>query len=236
MNRSFKIVNIDPSELNLIEKNARYMSQTEFNALVSNIKRDGQLTTVPFCVKTEEGLTVVSGNHRVKASIEAGIREIPIMVGDGLSNEEIRAIQLSHNSIVGKDDTQILKELFDEIKSNELKEYSFVDTTLFEELEKIEVDIVQPKNNFISIAFMFFDSELIEFEELLQEINEVTRKNEIVVPFPKEVYDNFLEITTRIKKEYDIKDYGASIIKMAEIAKMAIDRKDTKDTSNKKEE
>ena len=102
MKRDFYIIDINPSEIKFIEKNARFMSQNEFNALVSNIKRDGQLSSVPFLIKENEIYTVISGNHRIKASIEAGLTSIKAMVGENLSNDEIRAIQLSHNSITGK--------------------------------------------------------------------------------------------------------------------------------------
>ena len=65
MKRDFYIIDINPSEIKFIEKNARFMSQNEFNALVSNIKRDGQLSSVPFLIKENEIYTVISGNHRI---------------------------------------------------------------------------------------------------------------------------------------------------------------------------
>ena len=36
---------------------------------------------------------------------------------------------------------------------------------------------------------------------------------------PMQEFDNFIEVVGKIKKEYKIKDYGATIIKMAEIVK-----------------
>ena len=65
----FKIEEVEISQIHLIDKNARYMEQTDFRALVENIKRDGELSSVPFCVKYPDGhFTVVSGNHRVEAA------------------------------------------------------------------------------------------------------------------------------------------------------------------------
>ena len=43
----FKIEEVEISKIRLIDKNARYMEQTDFRALVDNIKRDGELSSVP---------------------------------------------------------------------------------------------------------------------------------------------------------------------------------------------
>lgn len=73
-----KILKVNPKSLKLLKVNARYMKQDEFNKLVANIKRDGCLTQLPFCCKDadENKWLVLSGNHRVKAAIEAGLEEI----------------------------------------------------------------------------------------------------------------------------------------------------------------
>lgn len=42
-----KIIEIDPRELKLLKMNARFMRHEEFQRLVANIKRDGQLTLGP---------------------------------------------------------------------------------------------------------------------------------------------------------------------------------------------
>ena len=94
----FKIEEVEISKIRLIDKNARYMEQTDFRALVDNIKRDGELSSVPFCVKYPDGhFTVVSGNHRVEAAKMAGLTIIPVMyvLEEDTSNDEIRAKQLS---------------------------------------------------------------------------------------------------------------------------------------------
>lgn len=223
--RKYEIIEINPALIKNISKNARYMSQTEFKRLVNNIKKDGQLTSVPFCVpdpEEENTLVVVSGNHRVKASVAAGLTKISVMVGYGLSNDHVRAIQLSHNSIAGKDDLQILKEIFDEIAENGYKEYSFIDTSVFDELDKIDVDIVQPSNEFINIAFTFFEPEISKFEDIVMELRNTTARSEITIPMPKAQYEIFTKTVSNLKKEFDIKDYGATIILMAELAQKFI--------------
>lgn len=216
--KKFSILDVNPNDVKFIEKNARYMSRTEYDALVNNIKRDGQLSSVPFCAKENDEYIVVSGNHRIKAAIDAGLQNIQIMVGENLSNDQIRAIQLSHNSIVGKDDMVILRELYDEIKSSDFKAYSFIDTSIFEELEKIDVNIIQPTNEFISFNIMFFDAEFSKFEDIINEIRINEKAVEALLPTPKQDYEKFIEVVGKIRKDFDIKDYGTSLIKMAELA------------------
>ena len=44
-----EIIKINPRDIKLLEVNARYMKPDEYQKLVANIKKDGQLTSVPFC-------------------------------------------------------------------------------------------------------------------------------------------------------------------------------------------
>ena len=47
----FKIAEVQLSDIKLVKKNAHFMQQDTFNALVNNIRRDGQLSSVPFLCK-----------------------------------------------------------------------------------------------------------------------------------------------------------------------------------------
>ena len=51
---TIKTMEIDPKEIVLLEENARYMTHEEFNRLVDNVRRDGQLSSAPFlCLEHE---------------------------------------------------------------------------------------------------------------------------------------------------------------------------------------
>jgi hypothetical protein len=101
-----------PGELKLLEKNARYMKAEQFQSLVENIKKDGNLSSLPLCYREKDGkLRVLSGNHRVMAARKAEVESVLVMVlGDEKDADEQMAIQLSHNAIAGQDDLVILKE------------------------------------------------------------------------------------------------------------------------------
>lgn len=96
-----RIIQIDPRELKLLQLNARYMRHEEYQRLVANVKRDGQLTSAPFACKDGDKYLVLSGNHRTQAAIAAGLETIPcIVTDDELSEDQKISIQLSHNSLV----------------------------------------------------------------------------------------------------------------------------------------
>lgn len=123
-----EIVSVDPRDLRLLEKNARFMKADVFQRLVANVKRDGVLTSLPFCVAEDEGLRVLSGNHRVLAAIAAGLPSIDVLISQTeLSVARQRAIQLSHNAIVGEDDPLTLRAIFTEIGDEAWKAYSGLD-------------------------------------------------------------------------------------------------------------
>ncbi|MGD9932714.1 MAG: ParB N-terminal domain-containing protein [Dehalococcoidia bacterium] len=115
-----EIVTVDPREIVLLELNARYMNPETFRRLVENVKRDSVLTQLPFCVREQGRLKVLSGNHRVQAAIEAGLERIEVLVSKTeLSPARQRAIQLSHNAIAGEDDplmTAMLTEAVSKVK------------------------------------------------------------------------------------------------------------------------
>lgn len=79
--KKFKIEEVQLSDIKFVKKNAHFMSNDTFNALVNNIRRDGQLSSVPFCVKHNDGTyTVVSGNHRTQAAKMAGLTSIHVII------------------------------------------------------------------------------------------------------------------------------------------------------------
>lgn len=124
----YEIVEVDPRNLTLLDNNARYMTRDQFNRLVANIRRDGALTSTPLVYPENDGLTVVSGNHRTKAAIVAELPTIHVMkVVTDLSRDEFVSLQLSHNAITGQDDPHKLRELYDAIEDLDLREYSGLD-------------------------------------------------------------------------------------------------------------
>lgn len=227
MSARFKIKEVEVSKIDLIEKNARFMEQSTFRQLVANIKRDGELSSVPFCVEKENGrFTVVSGNHRVQAAKQAGIVMIFAMcVGEkDITNDEIRAIQLSHNSISGQDDTEILKQLLDEIQDVAMKEYAHISQEVLDAVKDIDYSIEMPNNEVVPVTLMFVDTNKVAFDKLMEQLENYTeRELENMYIMDKEYMKRLNEVSNKVQQKYKIKAQALSICKMVELVNIMLD-------------
>lgn len=155
-----KVVTGDPRTLTLLEVNARYMTHEQYQRLVANVRRDGVLTSSPFVWRRPDGEgEVLSGNHRTKASIEAGLTEITWLESDDerLQDRRVRvAVQLSHNAIEGQDDPAVLAQLYAELDDIKLREYSGLDDRTLELLANVSIDKLAEANlDYQTLHFTF---------------------------------------------------------------------------------
>lgn len=152
-----KLADLTPTDLN-----ARYMRHETFAQLVANLRRDGVLTSTPFVWKHPDTgqLEIISGNHRVKAAIEAGITEASwIQCDEPLTEAERRAIQLSHNAITGEDDPMVLAELYERIDSVDLRKYSGLDDEQLGLIPSVDLtNLREPTLDMVSLSFVFLPS------------------------------------------------------------------------------
>lgn len=152
---STRIVRMDPRKLKLLDLNARYMRHETFSRLVENIRQDGGLTgNTPFAWRLHDDTTqqplldadadqaylVLSGNHRVKGSIAAGLPEINVeLTDDYLPPDRRAAIQLSHNAISGEDDPATLKLIYENITDTGMRIYTGLDDKTLKLLEDVTI-------------------------------------------------------------------------------------------------
>jgi hypothetical protein len=220
----YKLDLVNPRGIILLEKNARYMTQEMFQNLVSNVKRDGGLSSFPLCYRAPEGLIVLSGNHRVQAAVHAGIEEILILVIDKeLTRQEQVAVQLSHNAIEGRDDPVILKELWNEIEEIDLKMYAGLDSEIIKELEKMEfASIVEARPDFKCVTLLFLPEETEEIKKLLCEIDTVFSGDEGYILSLRH-YDATFRLLVDIKDKYNIVNNPTAFMKIVELARGSLD-------------
>ena len=80
--------------------------------LTENLRRDGALSSAPLIY----GDRIISGHHRVEAAIKAGIVEADCLSIEGDVDEgRLTAIQLSHNSLSGEDDPEVLRQMLESL-------------------------------------------------------------------------------------------------------------------------
>lgn len=222
-----QIKEVELSLIDLVEKNARFMAQDTFRQLIANIKRDGQLTSVPFLVEHNTGrYTVISGNHRVQAAKMAGIIKATFIVvhEDDITNDEIRAIQLSHNSIVGQDDPEILRQLLDEIQDVAMKEYAHISNEILDAVKDVDYVIDMPNNEIVPVTLMFVDTNKLKFDELMETLDTLTpRELENTTLVNIETLKKLNDITAKVGQKYKIKSQALAICKMVELINIMLD-------------
>ncbi len=113
---------LDPATLHEQSIDAQIMSPTKFDQLVANIRARGALESFPYCWEPFEGVVeIVSGHHRTRAAVVAGLEVIPVIVDTlAMTAEEVRAKQIAHNALTGESDTQVLAGMMKDIKGPDL--------------------------------------------------------------------------------------------------------------------
>ena len=219
-----EIIKVDPRTIKLLKTNARYMEANEYERLVENIKRDEKLTSVPFCHIDENGdVEVLSGNHRVMASIDAGLNEIEIMLcKEKLTKDQCLAIQLSHNSITGKDDEEILKQLFKEIETIDFKEYSGLTDDFINFCKETENTFKTPLLTYQNLNLLFLPEELNKIKQVFDFLGNIINNDNVILASMKD-YGKYLETTTNISKCLNIKNPSTTFLALIKLANNHLD-------------
>lgn len=214
-----EIVSLD--KLELLKRNARYMEDATYRRLVANIRKDGCLSSVPFCVKQDDGtFKVISGNHRVQAARDAGLTEVLILYTDEkMTSAEMLSRQLSHNAKEGKDDPLMLREIYEEINDVDWKEYTGLNDDQIRELEKLVQMTINPVGMAYSIISMLFvQSEAEHLDEVFQAIQkDLAGKDDAVYLNRLEDYNRLLLAMEEVKGAYGIRNNAVALMLVLDV-------------------
>jgi site-specific DNA-methyltransferase (adenine-specific) len=130
-----EIINKKIDELIPYEKNPRKNDEA-VDYVANSIKEFG--FKVPIVI--DKNNVIVAGHTRLKASKKLGLKEVPCIVADDLTEEQIKAFRLADNKV------------------SELAEWDF--SILTEELENLDIDMEQ---------FGFEDLEIEEEKEIVED-------------------------------------------------------------------
>lgn len=103
------IITVKVSLLSALRRNPQYLTEKQSNALKESIEKDGFLC--PIVVrkrKAGKGYEVLSGNHRVIASREAGLLEIPCMLVHPCDDARAARIAVNMNTVHGDPTPELL--------------------------------------------------------------------------------------------------------------------------------
>ena len=165
------------NELKPNESNPRIIKETKFKKLVKSIKDFPEMLELrPIVV--DEDMTILGGNMRYKASVEAGLKEVHVKIAKGLTEEQKQEFIVKDNVGFGEWDWSILANEWDNVK-----------------LGDWGMDVWQPEEE--------VDYSILEDIDLGSTLEDKTSavKRGIVVEFEAENYDEANELITQARKE-----------------------------------
>lgn len=198
--------------------NARVMAPDAFNQLTDNIKREQRLESMPLCAFRNGTLELISGHHRLRAAKKAGLESIWVMVDvTDMSADKLRSKQLSHNSLQGMDDAELVARIFEQIEDSSARIEAFINLDLTtnkvsfsQESKELEVEF-QGK----SATILFLPLQMKVFKESL-ELLKNAQVDEVFLATMDD-YDTMKAAMDVVSEKFNITSIPTLLSKMAEI-------------------
>ncbi len=193
--------------------------------LIENVRADGELTsTVLVCPHPDGDLEILSGHHRTKAAVLAGLPEVTVQViTSPLTEQQKIAIQLSHNSIVGSDDPNILQELYAALDLG-WKQYSGLTDDDVMSLKGISLSGVGAGAiEYQEVALEFLPADLEIVERVLRRFEkERTRKSAYLLGLAS--FDDVFETLVRQKRHFRVTNSAVAFAMICDLANERLDQ------------
>lgn len=207
------------AELREQDVNAHVMPQRVFDRLVDNIKKRGELESLPLCAESNGRIEIVSGHHRVRAARAAGLTEVPVLVDrSGLSRSAIVAKQIAHNALIGRDEEELVKRLIADIETpDDLLETGLDETFLaaVDGNEALESLLPMPDIQWKTVTFTFLPHQLVEFDALVKEIGDA----DLVGVVPEDQFDPFMDAVAKYGRATDVRGVGSIVAMLTRLAR-----------------
>lgn len=220
----FEIWRVPPLLLKEQNRNARVQPGKMFNSLVRNIKKRGALESLPFCGRDGDVFWIISGHHRVRAAITAGLPSVVVLVDPSArTRAEIVAKQVAHNAINGTDDPAVLLQLLDEIDDIDSLLEAAVSRDDIEKLVAAPISVadVRVDYDWKLVTFAFLPKHIKDLDRLLDALS----ASDLVVTTDVAAHEQVTSALKSLGKVDEIRSMGAIVYRLIEIAQRYIDEK-----------
>jgi len=185
------------SDLKPNKSNPRFIKENKFKKLVQSIKEFPQMLELrPIVV--DEQMTILGGNMRYKACIQAGLKEVPVKIAKGLTDEQKKELIVKDNIGYGQREWDMLANEWDNIK-----------------LGDWGMDIWKPEESVSNET----DYSINSLDEKLGRFLDAKIKN-ITIPFETEEFAFVVEKLEILLGKYSCEDYRSLIYKIIENEKI----------------
>lgn len=138
---------------------------------------------------------------------------------DELTKDEIIAIQLSHNSLHGEDNRNILKKLFEQIQTIEFKKFAHINIDEITPVDTNGIDISVMKETF-TFSIILYPNSFDALDSLFGDIREQAKKSDIVLIADHEPNEEMLlKLQKEIGDQFNIKSPAICFSKLLDLAK-----------------
>jgi len=145
-------------EIKVNPNNPRFIKDDKFKNLVKSIKEFPEMLSLRPVVVNKD-MIILGGNMRYKAAKEAGLKEIPILIANNITQEQEREFLIKDNTSGGEWDWDILANKWD---ADELNDWGLeTPDTWGEVLEAEEDDYTEPDDLKVDVVL----GDLIEIGE-----------------------------------------------------------------------
>lgn len=193
--------------------NARIMKNEMQKQLTDNIRKRGQLESMPFCALIDGKIEIISGHHRIRSAKDSGvINEIYVLLDvTGLTRSQIAAKQLAHNAISGFDDQSTLKEIVKLIDDVDDMLESYIGKDILgeplAELEKLLSPTVE--YDWKNIVFTFLPHQVKDLDKLVEALR--TQQPDFIGACDIEQHKPFIDALAKYQEFANVKNTGAAI-------------------------
>lgn len=219
------IAKVAASNIREQDINARIMKTEMQKQLTDNIRKRGQLESLPFCALTQNDtrIEIISGHHRIRSGKDAGIQEFYVILDvSGLNRSKITAKQIAHNAISGFDDQSTLKELSKFLDDVDDMIESYAGKDILAELNGNIDKYLSPVMSFDwkNIALMFLPHQIADLDKLVEATKRMSP--DYVGISSIDEYKPFIEALAKYQGFADVKNIGAAVHAMTRLTLQAM--------------
>ena len=165
-----EIKNVKLSEIKSNPNNPRIIKDDKFRKLVNSIQEFPKMLEIrPIVVNAD--MIVLGGNMRLKACKEAGLKEVPIIFANDLTEDEQKQFIIKDNIGFGEWDWDMIANQWDSV---ELQEWGF-DIPGFDNVEDLGEDFTLPEGDkapFQQMTFTLADEQAEQIQNSIADIKQ----------------------------------------------------------------
>jgi hypothetical protein len=167
---------------------------------------------------------MISGHHRLRAAMAAGMDHILVYLYDELPEDRVYSKQLAHNQIFGTSDAELIKRVWDRIEDVQAKFEAFVDPRDLDVPDPVSFTQVDVDLDALSktILVTFLNTQYTDWSAIIEEILPSGDIDEMYLA-DREGDDAFAAAVGRVREDLDIVSIPTAIAEMTKLVTEALD-------------